>query len=80
MENQSVTTWIDQLSDGNEQAAEQLWQHISVRVQEFASQKLDPQTRRQYDEHDAANSAFHCLCSGLADGRMEAKGFKLSRM
>ena len=73
MENQSITGWIDQLSDGNEQAAEQLWQHISTRVQEFARQKLDPQTRRRYDEHDAANSAFHSLCRGLAEGRIEAE-------
>ncbi len=73
MESQSVTGWIDQLSDGNEQAAEQLWQHISLRLQEFALKKLDIQTRRRYDEHDAANSAFHSLCRGLADGRIEAE-------
>jgi len=73
MESQSVTSWIDQLADGNEQAAEQLWQHISTRVQEFARQKLDVATRRRYDEHDAANSAFHSLCRGLADGRLKAE-------
>jgi len=73
MESQSVTSWIDQLADGNEQAAEQVWQHISTRVQEFARQKLDVATRRRYDEHDAANSAFHSLCRGLADGRLKAE-------
>lgn len=73
MESQSVTGWIDQLSEGDEQAAEQLWQHISGRLQEFASQKLDVHTRRRYDEHDAANSAFHSLCRGLTDGRIEAE-------
>ena len=71
MENQPVTGWIDQLSEGNERAAEQLWQHISHRLREFAFEKLDAQTRRRYDEHDAANSAFHSLCRGLADGRIE---------
>ena len=44
-----------------------------MRLQEFARQKLDVQTRRRYDEHDAANSAFHSLCRGLADGRLEAE-------
>jgi len=73
MENQSVTAWIDQLSDGNQQAAEQLWEHISLRLQEFARKKLDPQTRRHYDEQDAANSAFHSLCRGLADFRIKAE-------
>lgn len=72
MESESVTLWIDQLSDGNKQAAEQLWQHISLRLHEFARQKLDPRTRRRYDESDAANSAFHRLCCGLANGRIEA--------
>lgn len=73
MESQTVTGWIDQLSDGNQQAAAQLWQHISLRLQEFARRKLDVQTRRRYDEHDAANSAFHSLCCGLAEGRIEAE-------
>ncbi len=73
MESQAITGWIDQLVDGNAQAAEQLWQHISQRLQEFAKKKLDVETRRCYDEHDAANSAFHSLCRGLADGRVEAE-------
>lgn len=73
METQAVTAWIDQLSEGNEQAAEQLWQHISTRVRDFARQKLDTETRRRYDEDDAANSAFHSLCRGLAEGRLEAE-------
>lgn len=73
MDSESVTGWIDQLSDGNQQAAEQLWRHISQRLHEFAQQKLDRQIRRRYDEDDAANSAFHSLCRGLVDGRLEAE-------
>ena len=42
-------------------------------MQDFARQKLDVQTRRRYDEHDAANSAFHSLCRGLTAGRIEAQ-------
>ena len=73
MASEAITGWINQLTDRNQQAAEQLWQHVAVRLQEFAAQKLDVQTRRHYDEHDAANSAFHSLCRGLSDGRIEAK-------
>lgn len=73
MDSQSITAWIDQLADGNQQAAEEVWKHISMRLQEFARQRLDPQTRRRYDENDAANSAFHSLCRGLASGRLEAE-------
>ena len=73
MENHAITVWIDQLSNGNEQAAEKLWQHLSARLQDFARQKLDVQTRRLYDENDIANSAFHSLCRGLAGGRIAAE-------
>ena len=72
MSSDSVTGWINQLADGNQQAAEQLWQHISSRLHEFARQKLNSQMRRSYDENDAANSAFHSLCRGLSEGRIEA--------
>ncbi len=72
MNSQSVTAWIDQLAEGNQQAAEQLWRHISTRVREFARRKLDGDMRRRYDEDDAAISAFHSLCDGLADGRLSA--------
>jgi DNA-directed RNA polymerase specialized sigma24 family protein len=73
MENTSITGWIDQLCDGNQQAAEELWQFISVRLHDFAKRKLDSQTRRQYDENDAANSAFHSLCRSLEEGRSTAE-------
>ena len=73
MASEAITGWINQLADRNQQAAEQLWQHVAVRLQDFAAQKLDVQTRRHYDEQDAANSAFHSLCHGLADGRLEAQ-------
>jgi len=73
MASESVTGWIDQLSAGNGEAASQLWQHVCLQLQEFARQKLDVQTCRRYDENDAANSAFHSLCRGLVDGRLEAE-------
>ena len=73
MTSESVTGWINQLSDGNQQAAGQLWQHVRLRLHEFAHQHLDEQIRRCYDEDDAANSAFHSLCRSLADGRLEAE-------
>lgn len=73
MSNDAVTGWIDQLADKNQQAAEQLWQHVAVRLQEFAAQRLDVRTRRHYDEQDAAISAFHSLCRGLGEGRLEAR-------
>ena len=34
-----------------------------------ARNRLTPATRRVYDEEDAAQSAFHSVCAGLAAGR-----------
>ena len=73
MDEPTVTRWIQQLAEGDQQASEQLWQHVSLRLEDFARQKLDDRIRRRYDEHDAANSAFHSLCRGLTDGRLEAE-------
>lgn len=70
---EAITDWIDLLADGDFQAAEQLWRHTGARLRDFARQKLDAQTRRSYDEHDAANSAFHSLCRGLSEGRIAAE-------
>lgn len=69
MDSEAISGWINQLANGDEHAAEQLWRHISERLEEFARRHLDAKTRRRYDEQDAANSAFHSLCRGLADGR-----------
>jgi DNA-directed RNA polymerase specialized sigma24 family protein len=73
MESHAITAWITKLANGSDQAAEELWHHMSARLHEFAQQKLDPRTRRRYDESDAANSAFHSLCWGIANGRIEAE-------
>jgi DNA-directed RNA polymerase specialized sigma24 family protein len=73
MEEKAITKWIDELSDGNQQAAQQLWQQICLRLLAFSRLKLDEQTRRLYDENDAANSAFYSLCCGLTDGRLKAE-------
>jgi DNA-directed RNA polymerase specialized sigma24 family protein len=38
---------------------------------EVARRKLRPDSRRAYDEDDAAQSAFHSLCRGVSDGRFD---------
>ena len=66
-----VTDWIGQLANQESHATERLWQHFSARMHHLARRQLDSQTRRSYDEHDAANSAFHSLCRGINEGRFE---------
>jgi RNA polymerase sigma factor (sigma-70 family) len=64
-----VTLWMDELRNADEAAARKLWNHFFTRLSELARKKLSPETRRVYDEEDAAQSAFHSVCAGIAAGR-----------
>lgn len=64
-----VTLWIDELRGADDVAAGKLWQHFVSRLYESARSRLRPDTRRVYDEEDAALSAFQSLCVGIAAGR-----------
>jgi hypothetical protein len=59
-----VTLWLDELRNADEAAARKLWNHFFTRLCEVARKKLRPETRRVYDEEDAALSAFHSICAG----------------
>ena len=72
-----VTLWIDELRNADEAAARKLWNHFVTRLYELGRKKLRPETRRVYDEEDAAQSAFHSVCAGIAAGRypdLESRG------
>lgn len=64
-----ITVWIDQLRQGEESAARNLWKHFFLRLHELARHKLRLTTRRVYDEEDAAQSAFNSVCAGIIAGR-----------
>jgi DNA-directed RNA polymerase specialized sigma24 family protein len=64
-----VTLWIDELRNADEAAAQKLWNHFVHRLYELGRKRLRPATRRVYDEEDAAQSAFHSVCVGIAAGR-----------
>src|SRR5882724_5749697 len=64
-----VTLWIDALRNADEAAARKRWDHFVGRLYEMGRKKLRPETRRVYDEEDAAQSAFHSVCAGIAAGR-----------
>ena len=70
MSDTPITHWITRLEDGDDEAAHQLWLSFSEQVHQLARRRLDSATRRRYDEHDAANSAFFSLCRGISDGRI----------
>lgn len=64
-----VTVWIEQLREADDEAAAKLWRHFVNELQRSARNKLNPETRRVYDEEDAAQSAFHSVCAGIGQGR-----------
>ncbi|MEM9366125.1 MAG: ECF-type sigma factor [Planctomycetota bacterium] len=57
-EEDPVSVWLDELKQGDQSAARHLWQHFVLRLQSLARQKLHPDSRRVYDEEDAAASVF----------------------
>lgn len=71
-EDQSVTWWIETLKEGDEAAANSLWQRYFQRLAGLARQRLGDGHRRVQDEDDIAISVFKSLCEraergGLAD-------------
>lgn len=67
----SVTQWIDNLKQGDDEAARQLWQRYFEQFVGVARRKLGGTPRRIADEEDVALNAFSALCAGAAEGRFE---------
>jgi DNA-directed RNA polymerase specialized sigma24 family protein len=64
----SVTQWIENLKQGNEEAAARLWERYFRRMVEVAQQKLGGHQAGAADAEDVALSAFDSLCRGAAKG------------
>lgn len=64
-----VSIWIESLRQGDDSAARKIWEHFVLRLQNAARGRINPETRRVYDEEDAAQSAFISLCDGISAGR-----------
>jgi RNA polymerase sigma factor (sigma-70 family) len=65
----SVTRWVTALKGGDAAAAQPLWERYHRRLVELARQKLRASRRREADEEDVVQSAFHSFFRGLARGR-----------
>lgn len=64
-----ISRWVRGLADGDELAAQRLWEQYFERLVRMARKKLGGANRRMADEEDVALSAFHSLCRGAAAGR-----------
>lgn len=65
----SVTTWIHKLKEGNEDAAQQLWERYFQRLVKLARSRLGNTPKRVSDEEDVALSAFHSFCQAAGQDR-----------
>ena len=66
----SVTRWLTDLKDGDQQAAARLWDFLRIRLTKISKAAVvGPSTA--YDEDDVAQSAFISLCSAIQAGRYE---------
>lgn len=69
MDKGSVTHWIDELGDGDGDAAERLWQRYGERLLRLAQSRMRTTRKRVADEEDVAMTAFADFCRGVQEGR-----------
>jgi len=65
----SVTQWISALKQGDQSAAQGLWEAYFRRLVGLARARLRDASRRVADEEDVALSAFDSFCRGARAGR-----------
>lgn len=65
----TITQWIDNLKEGDQQAAFDLFEQYFERLVRLARRKMSDVPRRVADEEDVALSAFASLCRGAEKGR-----------
>ena len=65
----SVTHWINEIKEGNRDAAQGLWERYFARLVHLARNEIPARHRRAFDEEDVALSAFHTFCAAAENGR-----------
>jgi DNA-directed RNA polymerase specialized sigma24 family protein len=68
---ESVSQWIDQLKEGNADAAQRLWERYALQLVDLARRRLKDAPKRVADQDDVAASVFHSVCRGAAAGRFQ---------
>ncbi len=65
----SVTQCLQRLQDGEDAAAQEIWERYCARLVGLARTRLKGAARRMADEEDVALSVFDSFCRGLNEGR-----------
>lgn len=68
-DHETISQWLDQLKQGDDQAVEELWDRFQLRQIGLARKLLGDAPRGAADEEDVALSAFHSFCARAADGK-----------
>ncbi len=66
---EAITVWLQRLQEGDEVAAQRLWEEYFRRLVGLARKRLVGLPRRAADEEDVALSAFDSFCRGAEQGR-----------
>ena len=66
----NITHWLPNLQQGDEQAADRLWQEYFVKIVRLAKRRMDGLRLRAADEEDVALSAMNSFCR-MAQNREE---------
>ena len=69
MRDDDVTQWIRELAQGDDSAAQRIWDRYCEQLLHLARRKLGDEHRRVADEEDVVLSAFQSFCRGVAEGR-----------
>ena len=67
--NESTSTWLHKLQEGDEAAAQRLWEQYYHQLIRVAYQRLASWPRRVADEEDVVLSAIDSFCRAAANGR-----------
>jgi len=65
----SVARWIAKLKEGDEQAAQRLWERYYEKLVQYARKRMSGLPRRVADEEDMAIRAFDSFYRGVSNGR-----------
>ena len=67
----SVSQWLEDLKNGNADAAQRIWTRYSHQLVELARRRLENAPKGMEDEEDIALSVLSSLCRGAEAGRFD---------
>ena len=66
---EEVTQWVIHLAEGDQSAAEKIWNEYFAKLVRLARRKLDGMPLRDVDEEDVVLSAMNSFCMGVVNNK-----------